>query len=413
MSLVLQVDILGEYKQLTAATKGAQTTLGQLNKRTKAISTSMNRAFAAIGIGFSLAAITRGLGDAIEAAEKVQQSDKRLEQVAKSMALFGAETSGVTSKMKKYADQLELTTGVEAETTKLVQAKLLTFKELGKTATTLGGQFDRATKAALDLAATGFGSAETNAVQLGKALQDPIKGITALARAGVTFTDQEKEKIKTLVESNKMLEAQDLILSAIETQVGGVAEATAKTSDKMRNAFGQIQDALGLALLPLLDEFSTWLATPEGEEKLGQLVDLIKEVVDNFAVAAKWVLDNQDWLVPMVVAIGSVTAAWKLAVAGVEAYRTAVIIAQALGGPAGWVSLGVGALALGAVATASGQGKTSTGQSFSTSFGTVNTSGNKTTVVQNINIKGSQSAEEIAAKLRKAQKSTGSNMGLR
>jgi hypothetical protein len=124
----------------------------------------------------------------------------------------------------------------------------MTFAELGKTAGTLGGAFDRATNAALDLAAAGFGSAESNAVQLGKALQDPIKGVTALAKSGVTFTAQEKEKIKTLVESNKMLEAQEIVLAAIEKQVGGTALATANDTDKMREAVAQAGQSGGVNL---------------------------------------------------------------------------------------------------------------------------------------------------------------------
>jgi hypothetical protein len=60
-----------------------------------------------------------------------------------------------------------------------------------------------------------------NAVALGKALNDPIKGISALTRNGITFTESEKERIKVLVESNKVGEAQNMILQAIETQVGG------------------------------------------------------------------------------------------------------------------------------------------------------------------------------------------------
>jgi hypothetical protein len=88
---------------------------------------------------------------------------------------------------------------------------------------------------------------------LGKALQNPIKGITALAKSGVDFTDQEKEKIKTLVESNKMLEAQDIVLAAIETQVGGTAKATADDTARMKEGFAQFQQSLGLGLLPILE----------------------------------------------------------------------------------------------------------------------------------------------------------------
>jgi hypothetical protein len=91
---------------------------------------------------------------------------------------------------------------------KATQAKLLTFKELAATANEIGGNFERTTKAAIDLGAAGFGTAELNAVALGKALNDPIKGISALSRNGITFTESEKDRIKVLVESNKVGEAQ-------------------------------------------------------------------------------------------------------------------------------------------------------------------------------------------------------------
>ena len=129
----------------------------------------------------------------------------------------------------------------------------------------MGGAFDRATQAAIDMAASGFGEAEQNAVQLGKALQDPIKGITALARSGVTFTNQEKEKIRVLVESGRILEAQNTILSAIETQVGGTAAATANASDRMREGMRVVKEEIGRGLAPAFEglaeiavKFGTW-----------------------------------------------------------------------------------------------------------------------------------------------------------
>ena len=189
---------------------------------------------------------------AVRAAEEAEVADRRLANIAESMNLFGASTDQVVKRMTEFADATMLATGVDDEIIKSTQAKLLTFKELAVTADDVGGAMDRATLAALDLAAAGFGEAEQNAVQLGKALQDPVKGITALGRAGVTFTDQEKAKIATLVESNKMLEAQDVILSAIETQVGGTAEATATGSSKMTAAFGEMSESIGKALLPLV-----------------------------------------------------------------------------------------------------------------------------------------------------------------
>ena len=282
-SLVLGVEIIGEFKKLADATKGSEKSLSGLESQAKKFSKGINTALATVGIGISVAALVSFGREAIRGAEAAQVADRRLAQVTKSMNLFGADTAKVTDRLVKFADKQELLTGVTAETVKQVQASLITFGNLGKTANELGGNFDRATKAALDLAAAGFGSAETNAIQLGKALQDPIKGLTALSRSGVTFTEQEKERIATLVESNKLGEAQALILAAIEQQVGGTAEATVTASARMEAAFGQIQDAVGLALLPVLEEFSTWLATPEGQEKIQGIIDGIDNMVKEFS----------------------------------------------------------------------------------------------------------------------------------
>jgi hypothetical protein len=134
--------------------------------------------------------------------------------------------------------------------------------------------------AALDLAAAGFGQAETNAIQLGKALNDPIKGITALTRSGITFTESERELIRTLVESGNTLQAQEMILAAIETQVGGTAEATVTSSAKMELAFARIGDSIGTAVLPMFEEFANFIVevTPQIEGFFMSLTDPTTEV---------------------------------------------------------------------------------------------------------------------------------------
>jgi hypothetical protein len=220
---------------------------------------------------------------AARGAEDARIANEKLGNVLSSMG-WGATTDRVSA----YAEQLEKTVAVDADVIKATQTKLATFSELTKTVNTAGGAFDRATKAALDMAAAGFGTAESNAVQLGKALQDPIKGIAALAKSGVTFTEQEKEKIRTLVESNKMLEAQDMILDAIEKQVGGTAEASASSFDKMKFALAGVSDTFGDMLLPVIDaiapklaQVSAWAQENPGLMKLvvGAFVGLTAAVI--------------------------------------------------------------------------------------------------------------------------------------
>lgn len=176
--------------------------------------------------------------------EDANATDKRLGSITKQMGIFGNESKSVTERLLDFADAQERATGAGGivET----QSKLMTFKELAQSADEAGGAFDRATMAAVDMASAGFGSAEQNAVQLGKALNDPVKGINALTRSGITFTDQEKKMIAEMVRMNQTAKAQDMILKAIETQVGGTAAATATASGRIKASATQIIEAFAI-----------------------------------------------------------------------------------------------------------------------------------------------------------------------
>ena len=110
--------------------------------------------------------------------------------------------------------------------------------------------YERVGEAAADIATKlGTGPKEA-ALQLAKALEDPAKQVTALARSGTVFTEQQKEQIKTLQESGKLLEAQDIILKEIETQYGGAAKAAGSAGfagalDSAGEAYRDFLEALG------------------------------------------------------------------------------------------------------------------------------------------------------------------------
>lgn len=265
--MTINLNILSKFDD-----KGVKQASGALSGFGRGI----GKAFAAVGTAVAVAgAATLAFGVSVaKGAEDAAIAQRRLDNIAVSMGLFGAEAGKVSERLGKFAEAQELIVGVDADIIKNTQSKLLTFKELAATADTVGGAMDRATMAALDLAGAGFGTAETNAIQLGKALNDPIKGITALGRAGVTFTEQEREKIKALVESGKMMEAQNIILKAIETQVGGTAEATVSGFERMQLATNQIKDEIGLALLPAFESLFTAVA----ENVLPILKELAQDV---------------------------------------------------------------------------------------------------------------------------------------
>jgi len=263
--------------------------IDQSQKKTQTMGDSIKKfgKIAAVGLLAAGAAAAAFATKAIAAGEAAATSNARIDQINTSMGLFGASTDEVTASLINYANEVARSTGIDQNSIKATQAKLLTFKEIAQTADEVNGNFQRATKAAIDLGAAGFGSAETNAVALGKALNDPIKGITALTRSGVTFTESEKARIKVLVESNQVGEAQNMILAAIETQVGGTAEATSNASDRMKVGLSQVTETIGMALLPAFETITAFLIDKVFPAFQDYVLPIVKSlgayIKDNFA----------------------------------------------------------------------------------------------------------------------------------
>lgn len=343
----LRLNLTAKSDQLTGALNDSQIAVNKFGKQFQA----MGRKATLVLGGLTVA----GFG-AVKSAEDVAVANARLGQILEDMGVQFA-----TKRVTEYAESLERTTAVDAEVIKLTQAKLATFANLNQTIGQTGGAFDRATKAAIDMAAAGFGEASQNAVQLGKALQDPIKGINALTRSGITFTKQEKANLKALVEggadyalqamgliestqefrdelkaqkgdvqavvkayTDEMtpaqiqlfehlqeggheLEAQDLILKAIEKQVGGTAEATATSSQKMRIAMDNLSESIGAALLPSFQK--------------------LVELVTRFTPALS---ANANAIVAVGIAVGGFALAIKTLQFGIEAVNTVIKVATAL-----------------------------------------------------------------------------------
>lgn len=262
---------------LSATDKMSKVIDGAVGSSTKSL-TRLSKETSALGDkAFKLGQQAGALGLAVgaplymmaQAAEESQQATKKLEQVFKSM---GETTGRSAEQAKKFSESLMMEIAVDDEQIVAVQTKLATFEKVIKNTAGTSEIFERATRAAFDLEAAGFGEGTQNAVQLGKALQDPIKGITALARSGVTFTEAEKNKIKAMVQTGKHLEAQRYLMNAIEKQVGGVAKANVTDTAKIKIAWGEVMETLGAALLPALEKFTKWFT--------GKAIPAIQKFVD-------------------------------------------------------------------------------------------------------------------------------------
>ena len=223
------------FVEIGARTSKFQAGIARVRERFQRSMQGMTRMARRAGIAIG-AALGAGIGLSLRAAAKQEESEARLAAVLRAT---GNAAGFTATQLKEQASALQQLTSVGDESIINTQAIIATFKEVK------GDEFKRTTQAALDMAAVLQQDTRSAAIQLGKALNDPIKGITALSRSGVSFTEQQKEQIKTLTKSGKVVEAQGIILRELESEFGGAAEAI---GGKLGGSFSKLKNDMGDAL---------------------------------------------------------------------------------------------------------------------------------------------------------------------
>ena len=219
--------------------------LGGVSGRLSFLATGLDR-FGAGGIaaGVAFAGLATLIKSSLAAFSAYETQMLKLEAITTATG----NSAGFTAKqLDAMAIQVGRDTLASAEGIRDLQGVLLSFGQIQ------GDVFERAVNASVDLSAVMGVTAVSSAKTLAKALEDPIGNLTAMTRAGITFTSEEKEKIKQLAQTNQLLEAQDIILGKIEGKLkgagagGGLAAATDLLGENITNASIQIAKAAGLA----------------------------------------------------------------------------------------------------------------------------------------------------------------------
>ena len=240
-------------------------------------------------VGLKIAAITVGIAALTFALRATVGVISRAEQqFLKLEAIFKATGSAAGLTLEEIEDlSRQIGVGTLASTQKVRDAAgiLLTFKSIS------GDTFKTALELTQDLAEVGFGDVKQGAIQLGKALEEPIVGLGALRRVGVSFTESQKEVIKVLSMTGRKAEAQDIILQALNEQVGGAgkkaAEGLAGAIDSVVEKFTMfieeskagraIVDALTVSLNALAGFFGDFEKSVERLNTENKLVEFIEE----------------------------------------------------------------------------------------------------------------------------------------
>lgn len=249
------------YKQLTPLIDDHKRRLGGIEKTYSGLTAGATKFLGAAGIAFGAQAIISGLvnvgKEMVTLYDQAAKTDAQLKAALKSTG----EVAGRSfEQLNAQAEQLQKFTLFDDDATKQAQALLVTFTKVRTEVfdQTIPLIQDYAT--AMATASGGTADLKTATIQVGKALQDPIKGITALGKAGVQFSEQQKAQIKGFVETGRVADAQRIILAELETQFGGSAKAAAAAGlgglTIFKNRIDNIKESLGELITNELSELS-------------------------------------------------------------------------------------------------------------------------------------------------------------
>ncbi len=265
----LEIQILGDASQLSRefgraskASSGFGGALGKLGK------------VAAVGVGAAFAGLAATLKVGFD---ELAEGQKVSAQTGAALKSTGGAANVTAKEIEGLAGSLSRMSGVDDEAIQSGENLLLTFTNIRNEVGKGNDIFNQATTSILDMSVALGQDMKSSAIQLGKALNDPIKGVTALQRVGVSFTAAQKEQIKSLVESGNAMGAQKLILAELTKEFGGSAKAAGETLpgqlSKLKNSFQEVAGRIASRFAPL---------ATKGLELVGSGLDIVGEKLSGF-----------------------------------------------------------------------------------------------------------------------------------
>jgi hypothetical protein len=238
--------------KFTADLKGFSSQMQNANRQMQKVGKNLQRVGKQLSIGVTAPFVAFS-------ALSLRNWDKQVKAIAQvetGLRTTGGAVGYTSEQLQKMASALQDNTLFgDEDILKNVTSQLLTFTNIA------GQQFERTQQAALDLATRLDGDLKSASIQLGKALNDPVANLSALSRSGIQFSEEQKATINALVETNRLAEAQTIILNELEKQYGGSAAAAAKAGTgpftQLKNSIGDLSEEFGgiisEAILPFVD----------------------------------------------------------------------------------------------------------------------------------------------------------------
>ena len=239
------VDLSGLRSGLSQAEGHSQSAVGRLASALRS-GLGLVGGVAIAGATAAIGLLGAGLGIAVHEAMDAQAVMAQTEAVIRST---GGAAGMTANEVAELATAISLQSRFSDDAIQTAENLLLTFTNIG------ADTFPMATQAMVDMATAMGTDVSSGAIQLGKALNDPVAGISALSRVGVTFSEEQKKVIKSLVETGDVAGAQAVILAELNKEFGGSAAAAAGTFagqlDVVKNQLLNVAEGIGLQLLPI------------------------------------------------------------------------------------------------------------------------------------------------------------------
>ena len=326
----LVLDKSGWTSSVNSAIGEGQKLAGMSSKTAAAFST-MGRTMTLVG-----ATITAALMKTVKAAGEKADALRQLNVVLESTRGIAGVTA---TEAMKIADAMQAVTTFSDEAVISGENLLLTFTGIGKDV------FPAAVETMLNMSTALGQDLKSSAIQLGKALQDPILGVTALRRVGVNFNKDQQELIRTLVQTGHTLEAQKLILAELSTEFGGSAKAAAQgfggQMKQLQNELHEVYAEIGMQIVPILKDLVAKI-----KPIIAGIAEWIKahpELTKQIAGTALKLGLLMTFLGPLLFMVPKIVGAIGFLAGG---FKNLFLSLGALGKPLGTVKFGLGQLAL-------------------------------------------------------------------
>lgn len=228
------------------------------------------------GFNFLSGVVTESIAEFEQQQQVIAQMNATLQSTQYAAGLTARELVDMANAMAEvtlYTDDQIIS----------AQNLLLTFTNITKET------FPAATQAVLDMSTALGQDLSSSAIQLGKALNNPIEGVSALQRVGVSFNNAQQATIEKMVKTGHTIEAQTYILAELQREFGNSAKSAyeaASSVTKLQKNIGELKEDIGSGLTPAINNlFGAFGDVTKG---MGGTVNVGKVVFKTFAAIGEF-----------------------------------------------------------------------------------------------------------------------------